>query len=283
MKKILFLIALVVGLGINPSAQADKLDEMISPITNPVNFEDPRARTEIRPIFVYHKLDDKFATGGGNIRIYALQLRYAINERLAVIATKDGFIDSRPAGVFNDETGFANVAGGLKYAFYRDPEAGQIVSAGLRYEAPVGNRDVFMGNGDGSVNPFLSAAMNLGSVNLMAGTGLRLAMDSSDSSFYDLDIHADTHWGIFYPTIELNLVHVVDAGDRLGIPDEGQDFFNFGSTLSDGKTIVTAGLGGRVKITDSIFWGAAYQFPLTGGAGSHVTDWRVTSDLVFSF
>lgn len=283
MRNLALLAITCLGLCLSTTAKADKLDDMISPISNPVNFEDPRSRSEIRPIFVYHKIDKKFATNGGNIRIFALQARYAVNDRFSIIATKDGYIDSRPNAVFNHEKGFGNVGGGVKYAFYKDGAAGEIATAGLRYEAPVGEQKVFMGRGDGSLNPFLSGAMNLGSVNMMAATGIRWALDNKDSSFYDLDVHFDTQMGCFYPTVEFNLVHVLDAGKRLGIPDEGQDFFNFGSTLSDGKTIVTAAVGARVKLSDDILFGAAYQFPLTSGAGSHVTDWRLTSDLIFTF
>jgi hypothetical protein len=285
MKKVLWsAVATCAALmNIQSPVYADRLDEMISPITSPVTFEDPRARTELRPIFVYHKLDEKFVTQGGNIRVYALQARFAVNDRLAIIATKDGYVQTRPDSVLNDEEGFANVAAGFKYAFYKDGAAGQIATAGLRYEIPMGNRDVLQGEGDGNLNPFVSAAMAIGNVNLMAGTGVRLSLDDEDSSFYDFDLHASTKWGWFHPTAELGVIHVISAGERLPIADEGHDFFNLGATESEGKTIVTGALGGRVDLADNISWGAAYQVPLTNGAGSHATDWRVTTDLIFSF
>lgn len=121
--------------------------------------------------------------------IYALQLRYAVDERLAIIATKDGIVDMKPDAVLNDESGLANLAGGVKYAFYKDGEAGSIGTVGLRYEAPTGAKRVLMGRGDGSINPFVTGAWALGCddtpLNVVGATGLRLAFDDKDSSFWD--------------------------------------------------------------------------------------------------
>ena len=58
----------------------------ISPVANPIFFEDAMIRSEIRPIFAYHRIDDGFL-GGGDAQLYAVQIRYAITDRLALIAT----------------------------------------------------------------------------------------------------------------------------------------------------------------------------------------------------
>ena len=263
---------------------ADRLDEMISPISNPVNFEDPRAITEIRPLFLYHKLDDKFVTQGGHVMGGAVQVRFALDDRFAIIATKDGFLHLQPNAVVPDGTGFANVAAGAKYAFYKDGDAGQIMTAGLRYEIPLGDKDVLQGNGDGVFNPFLSAGAALGPVNLMAYSAFRLPVSSGDSSFFDADLHVSTKVGeMFYPTFEVNLHHVLDAGNRLGIPDEGADFFNIGSSLSDGKTLVTGSVGVRARLSKDIDTGVSYQFPMNSGEGTRIYDWRITTDLIYRF
>ena len=65
-------------------------DSAISPVANPLFFESPLIQSEARPIFIYHNFDDKFI--GGFARVYAVQLRWAVTERLAIIATKDGYI-----------------------------------------------------------------------------------------------------------------------------------------------------------------------------------------------
>ena len=82
--------------------------------------------------------------------MYALQFEYALNDRLSIIATKDGYGEmnfDNPA--FNDSKGFANLGGGLKYAFLLDPISKTAVSSSLTLEFPTGNSDVLQGEGKG--------------------------------------------------------------------------------------------------------------------------------------
>ncbi len=261
--------------------QAENLSNLISPVTHPTNFEDPRPITEIRPLFVHHEIDDAFATGGGDVQIYALQARFKVDDDWAIIATKDGFVDFNPKGVLKKDTGFANVAAGFKYAAFRSENS--IVSAGLRYEIPMGQERVLQGRGDGIFNPFISAAMVVDGWNFMAGSGFRLRIDRDDSSFYDLDAHVSYKIGNFYPLAEFGLIHVLAAGDRLPIADEGEDFFNIGSSQSEGETITTFAVGARYRVNDSLDVGAAYQFPLQRESGTRIIDYRVTADLIYRF
>jgi len=263
------------------SAFADGLDNMISPVSHPVTFEDPRHSTELRPIFAYHEVDDSFVTQGGNAQVYALQARLKLTDDLSFIATKDGLVSLKPKAVVPDDEGIADVAAGLKYSVLRTDTS--ILTTGLRYEIPLGKEEIFQGQGDGALNPFVSAGTTCGDINLMAGTGLRVALDDTDSSFWDLDMHADMKLGSFYPLVELNLIHPYQSGDRLPIADEGEDFFNFGATNAAGKNIITMAAGARYRISDSIDIGAAYQFPLDRGEGSAIIDWRLTADMIIRF
>lgn len=260
---------------------ADKLDRLISPITNPVNFEDPRIHTEIRPIFIYHEFDNNFVTGGGDTQIYALQARAALSDRFALIATKDGYVDFNPDDNLDSKTGFANITLGAKYGLFKDARAGTVASGTVRYEIPSGDDDVFHGEGGGFFQPTLSGATIYGPLNLMAGTGFRIPTDNDDSLYYDLDWHVSMPFERVVPVVEFNLVHVLDAGDRIALPDEGMDFFPFGSSGAENKTLLTGAVGSRVKLSEVVDLGVAYQFPLTGGSGSNVIDWRLTTDLVF--
>ena len=64
--------------------------DFISPMTNPLFFEDPRTLSEVRFIFVQHKLST--ALGSGEVQYVAAQVRAALTDRLSFIAVKDGFI-----------------------------------------------------------------------------------------------------------------------------------------------------------------------------------------------
>lgn len=88
-------------------------NDFISPMTNPVYFEDPRTLTEARVIFLNHQLPT--ALGKDNVQLIAVQARLALTENLSFIATKDGFITSQ-SPILND--GWADVAAGLKYNLF---------------------------------------------------------------------------------------------------------------------------------------------------------------------
>ena len=127
--------------------------DFISPMTNPVNFEDPRTLTEARLIFLNHWLPPELA--GDCVQLYALQLRAALTDRLSVIATKDGYIVSQSTLPVLDD-GWADVAAGLKYNLFSNPWRGRILSAGVTYELPSGSRSALQGNGDGEFHMFLT-------------------------------------------------------------------------------------------------------------------------------
>lgn len=264
------------------TATADsQLNAMISPVTNPINFEDPRIQTEIRPIYAYHKLSEDFVTGGGDVRVIAAQARLAITDDLAFIATKDGYFDINADEVLDDSNGAANLEAGFKYALLQDHAKGQIITGGLRYQLATGSPDVFQGQGDGIITPLISAATNVEGFNIITSTELRLALDNDDSTFWDLSAHLDRPIGKLFPLVELNMYHVVDAGGRIGLEGEGADVINFGSSLADGTTVVTMGMGARYRVCENFDLGAAYETALTDG--DDVFDWRITTDAIIRF
>lgn len=266
-----------------------RLDKMISPAFSPVTFEDPRALTEARLIYVNHQIDDKFITQGGDAQIYALQLRYAITDKLSFIATKDGYVDFNPKAAVPKKEGFADVEAGFKYTLTEDAVKGYIFSAQLRYLIPIGQKRVFQGQGDGVIHPSFSGAYALcDNVTLTAGTGLRVPVSGNDSMFWDIDAQLDYRIDInenlaIYPLVGVSLIKVTNSGNRLGIADEGQDFFNFGATNSAGKQILS-GIGGvRLRVAKNYDLGASYQFPLDSGTGSRILDYRLTFDAIARF
>ncbi len=295
--------------------ESEFFGNFVSPVSNPTNFEDPRSRTEVRTLYVYHKLAGDFGRDldpagiGGDAHVVAVQLRAALTDRLSIIATKDGYVWLRPKNVLDNEDGWANLAFGAKYTFFRDKELGALATAGLRYEAPSGNTDVFQGQhpslgesksrGKGVMNPFFSCLwgyedLGPGDLHLMNYLGLRVPISGYDSSFLDWSIHADYAidlgaFGTFYPLFEVNYSYSYDGGRRLPLSQEGFDFFNFGSSGADEKTVVTAAYGFRYRLFEGIGdfmgqslgadLGAAYENTLT--KREDIFGWRVTTDITF--
>jgi hypothetical protein len=273
--------ALALAAAAPPESLADPLSEMISSVTVPTINEDPRMTSEIRPMFMYTSISSDFVTQGGHYDVVAMQARLALSDRFSLIATKDGYVWLRPSKVLPDRDGWANIAAGVKAALYRDAPSASILTAGVRYEAPTGNQDVLQGNGDGLMNPFLSAAKGFGNFHLQGYTGPRLAISNQDSSFYDLSLHADYRLDRFYPLFEFNWVYVLEGGRRLPIDQEGYDLVDIGSKNAGGESVATVAFGARYRVFEQLDFGAAAEFPVTGR--NDIIDWRVTTDAIWRF
>jgi hypothetical protein len=255
---------------------------LTEPVSAPLTFESPVARTELRPVVVRHWFPNDSVFGGGSLDVLALQARYAINDRFAIIAVKDGYFDLQPeAG--SDEQGFADIAAGVKYTFAQDADAGWLLTSGLVIEGTNGSGDVLQGNGDGVVRPFLSAGWDLSKWNTLANFGYNHPLDS-DAESTSLDWHLHGSYELhekFVPLAEINGIYYVKDGDALSVDFEGVDVINLGADDVSGNHIVTGALGFRVPLTRNLVFGLAYETALT--SREDVFDERVTADLHVSF
>lgn len=237
-------------------------DDFVSPMTNPVFFEDPRTLTEARFIFMNHTVPNNL--GGGEIQLYALQLRAALTERLSLIATKDGYAVSSSPLV---DDGWADLAGGLKYNVYRDTCNQRLLSVGFTYEAPFGSPRTLQGNGDGEFNLFMTGATKLGQDwHLIGATGLRLPVDDdAENQVWYASAHVDRRLGNspFYLVGEFNLYHWMSSSSAFGVPVEGIDLFNLGSVGVDNNDIVTGAVGLKIKPSRNTEIGVIIETHLT--------------------
>lgn len=236
-------------------------DGFISPISNPVFFEDPRNLTEARFVFLNHTLPA--GLGGGDVQLYALQLRARLSEIVSLIATKDGFATSSNPLI---DDGWADVSAGLKFGLLRDPQRQSLLSAGFTFEVPTGSERTLQGNGDGELNLFLTGGKRFGDRNYWVSTsGWRQPMNHNDESTVG---YWSNHFSRqltqrFYVLTEFNWYHWMRAGTG-GVPGvEGLDLFNLGSSGVAGNDIVTQAVGFKLKPNRHQEIGAAYEFPLT--------------------
>lgn len=256
-------------------------DEFISPMTNPVFFEDPRTLTEVRFIYLRHQVPT--AAFGGEINLIAAQLRAAITDRLSIIATKDGYATSSNPLI---KDGWADINAGLKYNLYVNPEWQRILSAGLTYELPVGSTRTQQGNGGGLFHVFLSGGLEFDTSNhWISGAGLLLPADgNAESSIAYWSNHFDHRFGNsnFYLLAEINWYHYMDSGTAFTLaPIEGGDLFNLGSVGVSGNDIVTGAFGFKYKPTCRTELGIAWENPMT--KRRDVLDNRLTVDAIFRY
>lgn len=260
-------------------------DDFISPMTNPVFFEDPRTLTEARFIFFNHWLPESL--GGSDARLIAMQVRAALTDRLSIVAAKDGYIMSDAkgplAGVFDD--GWADVSLGLKYNLLVDPCCGRIVSVGVAYELPVGSRDALQGNGDGEFNIYITAGQRIGcDSHWLSASGFRLPVDdNAETTVWYWSNHLDHYLGHgVYAFGEANWYHWLAAGDVAAFNGiEGVDVINLGGTGVAGNDIVTGALGLKLKPCCNREIGVAYETHLTDRRG--VFEDRLTVDLILRY
>lgn len=265
-----------------PSGGKRWRERLIEPLSQPTIFESPVIDSQLRPIVMLHTIpDDNAALPDADVRIYALQARFALSDKLALIATKDGYIQLEPSGG-GDEDGFADIAGGLKYAFYEDSDAGVIVTGGAIYETTTGDEEVLQGNGDGVIRPFVSAGYDGGALNVLGLVGYNHPLDS-DAESTSFDYHMHVSYEVtpdFAPLVELNGITWTDSGNALGVNFEGGDLINLGATDADGS-LLSAALGARYRLTEMLSLGAAYEVPLS--SREDILNDRITFDLVWSF
>ncbi len=250
-------------------------------MTNPVFFEDPRNVTELRGIFLQHKVP--LTAGGGDVQLYAMQIRARLTDKLSLIAAKDGYIVSQNPLI---EDGWADIDLGLKYALYRDAAAQRLLSAGVVYNMPVGTPRTLQAGGDGEFHMFLTGGAEiLDCGHWLSAFGYNLPVDDdANTAFLYWSNHFDYQvrrgW---YAVTEFNWFHwTQDGANRLGLTGvEGGDLFNLGSAGVNGNDIVTGAIGVKYKPNRYYEVGLAWEVPLT--ERRDVLDNRLTADLILRY
>ena len=294
----------------------------IAPMAMPFLFEDPFITTGAQFAVVYHEFPGESALRGGHQTVLALQLRAAITDKLAFIATKDGLTIFRPdtkesdAGVagsnkdlLDDDEAFYDMTVGFKYKLLDLPDQNFVFTPALRYEIPLGQQSVFQGQGDGVFIPSFSTAWGGGAVGLddfhvLGSFGAQLPVDdeiNSHSLFYNFHFDYAVHEH-FVPFFVISGMTWVDGGDgsqkvdtSLGSlpigtaqgalrtgPFEGVDVANLGSQSMAGHDYVVWGLGFRVPINRNANLGLLYEHPFADSS-REITKQRVTFMLAYDF
>jgi hypothetical protein len=265
----------------------------ISPVTNPFYFADPRALTEVRPIFIYqHASNNNPVTGGGSSEFFGLQGSVAICEHFSFVFDKVGFVALQPnitGGDFVKATGVSELMLGPKWTFWRSPCTRTVAALGVNFDIPLGPHKVFQDTGTLAIDPYFTIAQGIdlrsfGSLNLMGELGYDFSVDDKRSEFahssfhIDYDVVNNHHW---FPLFETNWYHYTRNGNQQPLTFEGTDLVNFGSRGVAGQTIVTLGPGLRYKFCEGIQAGAAAEWAVTNHTG--ISDFRLTFDLIFRY
>ena len=282
-----------------------------NPMGMPYLFEDPYITSGLNFAYIYHRTPDAglldAVFDGGGIHVLALQIRLAITDKIAFIATKDGLGIQQfgQNAALSNNTGIFDMTLGFKANLFESKEHNFIFTPAVRYEIPMGSKRQFQNYGDGVFIPSASFRYGLGDIgldaaNLIGSVGGQIPIDgdaNSASVFYN--IHLDYGFkmdsGIvkyIVPFIEMNAIHYTSSGNALnpiyphgdkillanaqlpppGLdigPFEGIDVANLGSLGISGQDFITVGGGFRVPTTWGISFGVMYEGPVTSNAQIH--------------
>lgn len=254
--------------------------QFVHPITSPYYNEDSFVTTDIRLWGVYHDFANSSLIDGGKAMVYAAQVRVALTDKLQLVAYKDGYVDFDSGLV--QETGWNDVAAGLKYAFLQDWENNMHAAVGLGYEFAIGSPGVFQNDDD--IRAWVSFDKGFGPFHVGANASYLLAMKDDDaaplggSDTLNWHIHADYYVNQYFsPVIELNGYHVMNRGDEV-VPFSGIDVANFGG----GGDVISAGIGAEIRPMENLGVRGAYELPLTTD-DDDLYGWRLTFSVIYSF
>lgn len=267
-------------------------DGFISPVTNPFLFEDPRALTEVRPIFLIEKIPSAEPDfHGGNTFFFGTQLRLAVTDRLSFVINKFGFESFNPGSgsEYGGDTGFAEFWISPKYTFIRDENTGTLLAGGLQFQIPTGGKGNFQDTGSLSIVPYVSYAQSflrdlaVGGLNGMVGGGYSFSVNNERSDYFYLSAHLDMNvlnQNHFFPLVEMNWFTYTTNGHSVPIGVEGQDLINFGGQAR-GQGLLTGAIGARYKFSENYQIGGAFEIPF---AGPHdLMEYRFTLDFIFRY
>jgi hypothetical protein len=268
---------------------------LISPVTNPFFFEDPRSLTEVRPIFMFQGVPSNNPHfGGGDAIFFGTQARLAFTNCFSVVINELGLVSldpSHPTPPISSDTGFAEFKIGPKFTFLRSESTGTVMATGLTFELPIGGNRVYQNTGTLGLDPYLSIGQSFGrlpngfgTINLLGAVGYNLATDSQRSEFFHMSGHIDyniANMNAFYPLMEFNWLHYTSSGKYTNLGFEGGDLVNFGSSTRRSSDVFTLGFGCRYRFNDHIFAGGAVEFPLSCERG--LMDYRLTFDVIFRY
>ncbi len=266
-------------------------DDMISPMTNPFLNEDPRALTEIRPIFMYQTIPGGNSVyHGGNIEYFGLQARIALTQRISIVMNKLGGISINPGAdsTVGSATGFSEIWLGPKLTWYREDQTGTVSAIGLIFQIPTGPARALQNTGSLSLTPYVNVAQRIantswGTFNFMDTLGLNLSTNSVRSNYLYNSAHVDfdlLNWHYVYPLVELNWFQYTSNGSARTVNFEGHDLANLGASAS-GHSFMSLAFGSRFKVSEAIQFGLAAEFPLLGNRD--LQNFRLTVDMIWRY
>ncbi len=252
--------------------------KFVAPLTTPYYNEDSFVTSDLRAWFVYHDFPTGGSINGGSAKVYALQARLALTDQLQLVAYKDGYVDFDSG--LTDDSGWNDIAAGLKWNFLQDKDNQLYAAVGAGYELPLGDPSVLQNDDEirvwASVNKGFDKLHLGGTLNVLFPVGGEDVLGDSTRLIWNL--HADYYvckW--FSPVLEFTGIHKIDEGDVV-LPVSGVDVANLGG----GSDVITGALGAEFRIDENLAVRAAYEIPIVS-TDDDLWGNRFTFSVVYGF
>jgi hypothetical protein len=252
-------------------------DHFIGFMSNPIFNIDPRAVTELWPLFGSSWISSIPALPSANAWVPGgAGLNVALSERLSFGINQGGYVlinfSKGDFGRFLDHLGrphdkhefagerdgWLNLGGFVQYTLIQDVPDQFLLTAGLRVVAPIGSREVFQGRGPADLAPYLTAGKEIGDFHVLATVGYQFPAGNGETDFFYGCLHFDRRtFGWLYPLVEFNWIYhstnvSLDLPTRFG-------FFDFGDFETTGNLVNLAAGANAVLIPSKLEVGAVYE------------------------
>jgi hypothetical protein len=258
-------------------------DRFIGFLGNPLQSIDPRAVTEIWPMFgsAWASGNSPRLSAAADMQVYGAGLYVALSDRFSFGLNQGGYavmnFSSERERLLaklgfplplrdrrGEREGWLNLGGFAQYTLIADVPNQFILTAGLRWEAPSGATQVFQGGANPPyLAPYLTMGKEFGHWHLLATTGYDFPAGSGQNTtntFY-LNLHIDRQIGWLYPLVELNSAYHSSNVD-LRLPTR-HGVIDLGTFSSTGNLFAAAVGANAALIPNKLEFGAVYSRPVT--------------------
>jgi hypothetical protein len=246
-------------------------------MSNPLQNVDPRALTQVVPIFASAWVSHGPALPDLDAQVYGPAISLALGERLSVGVNQGGYTfihvdrNDRRAPLLNRlartrgqefggrREGFLNLGGYAQYTVIEDVESQFLATVGVRLVVPCGSPEVFQGKGPTQMVPSFTAGKELGDFHVLMTGGYQFPLHNGDRDLevFNLNAHVDRQFfGWVYPLVEANW-NYHDASVPITLPTR-VGFIDFGNFSSTGNTLTVAAGVNLVLIRDRLEFGGVY-------------------------
>jgi hypothetical protein len=245
----------------------------------PLQNIDPRAMTEIYPIFLSTWISNAAPVPDGNGQVGAPGLTLALSERLAVGLNQGGYAVLHadrndlarlalldPQGRFRDveaggeRKGWLNLGGFVQYTLIEDVANQFLLTGGVRWVAPCGSHEVFQGLGPALMAPYVTAGKEFGEFHVLATAAYQFPFAGSghaETELFYANVHFDRRcFGWLYPLVEFNWTnHTTDVS--FGLPTR-EGLIDLGNFEHTGNLLTMAVGANAVLVKERLEIGGVY-------------------------